>query len=113
MPTARYDSRRTAILDNQMYKELYDKHGKKFFKIYRTGMLKYPTLEEIKMLNIRGHRWSYGDRYDKLASKYYGDPRFWWVIAWFNKKPLEQDLRRGQVLNIPFPLEYVLDFMGA
>ena len=111
--TSRYDGRREAILDNPMYKELDERRGKKFFKIYRTGMLKYPTAEEIKLLSFRTHRWAYGDRYEKLSSRYYGEPRFWWVIAWFNKKPLEQDLKKGQLLNVPFPLEYVLDFMNV
>ncbi len=113
MPISRFEGRQKAILDSPNYKEWYQNKGRKFFKIYRSGMLKYPTVEEIKQLSIRSHRWTYGDRYDKLASSYYGEPQLWWVIAWFNKQPIEQNLRRGQILNIPFPLEYVLDYMDA
>jgi len=53
-----------------------------------------------------------GDRFEKLAAQFYDDPEMWWVIAAFNKKPAEFLLSPGDIINIPLPLEYILDYMG-
>jgi hypothetical protein len=46
-----------------------------------------------------------GDRLDLLANDYYGDPRYWWIIA------NENDIGKGTIippvgirLRIPYPL---------
>ena len=47
------------------------------------------------------------DRVDSLANLFYGDERFWWVIAWANDlELLPTDLNVGAVITIPDP-EYV------
>ena len=56
--------------------------------------------------------WSQGDRFWRLASKFYGDPSYWWIIAWFNQKPTEASVKRGEVLLIPTPLNKVLEVAG-
>ena len=51
------------------------------------------------------------DRSDLLASKYYGDPVLWWVIALANDREIFQTgLNVGEVLRIPSP-RYVLQEM--
>jgi hypothetical protein len=47
-----------------------------------------------------------GDRLDLLANDYYGDPRYWWIIA------NENDIGKGTIippvgirLRIPYPLD--------
>ena len=54
--------------------------------------------------------WGVGFRFYKLASKYYNDTSLWWVIPWFNQKPLESDFKPGDPVMIPLPLERVLNF---
>ena len=49
-----------------------------------------------------------GDRYFKLAYEYYGDSKLWWVIAWYNQKPSEADVKNGDTIFIPLPLDKVL-----
>jgi hypothetical protein len=36
----------------------------------------------------------------------------WWVIGWFNKKPAESDLKIGDKVLIPMPLEKILEYYG-
>lgn len=50
------------------------------------------------------HLVSQGDRLDLLASRYYGDPTLWWVIAVANGLDLPQvDLNVGDSIRIPSP----------
>ena len=58
------------------------------------------------------HIWKSGDRFFKLASRHYGDPELWWVIAWFNKIPTESHAKKGQVILIPKPIAKVLTYLG-
>lgn len=48
------------------------------------------------------------DKLNKIAFKEYGDPKFWWIIAWFNGKPTDFDFKPGDEVYIPHPLEEVL-----
>ena len=60
--------------------------------------------------DVEEEYWGVGFRFYKLADKYYGDPSLWWVIPWFNQKPLESDFQAGDPVMIPMPLEKVLSF---
>jgi len=60
--------------------------------------------------DIEEEYWGVGFRFYKLADKYYGDPSLWWIIPWFNQKPLESDFEAGDPVMIPLPLESVLGF---
>jgi nucleoid-associated protein YgaU len=45
-----------------------------------------------------------GDRLDRLANRFYGDPVLWWVIAAANDlEILPTDLNDGSFLRIPSP----------
>lgn len=79
---------------------------------YRTDTLKYPSLEERVNMGINTEIWKYGSRLYKYAQIYYGDPSYWWVIAWYNKIGTENELNFGDPIQIPGPLEYVLTTYG-
>lgn len=111
--TSRYDLRRTAINENNMYDNLFKNRGVNYIEQYRTGLLKYPTAKEIGNLTIINKTWTRGDHYYKLANQYYGNPIYWWVIAHFNQKPLESDIAFGNIIRIPTPLETVLTYYGV
>lgn len=66
---------------------------------------------EKNFIDSRGHIWSQGDKYYKLADEYYQDPDFWWIIAWFNLAPTEAHLNIGDLIQIPIDLETVLSFV--
>ena len=52
--------------------------------------------------------WTTGTKYFKLADQYYGDPQYWWVIAWYNLRPLDTDFNLGDIVIVPTPLEALL-----
>jgi hypothetical protein len=57
------------------------------------------------------HVWKTGDRYFKLSSQYYGRPDLWWIIAFYNQKPTEGHVKRGELIKIPLPIEQVLYYI--
>jgi len=109
----RYANREILINNNESYRQLLKERGLKYFRQFGTADLTYPTVDQIRTLKIIPHVWRVGDKYYKVAHKYYGDSRLWWVVAWFNKKPTEGHLKTGDVLNIPTPLETTLSYYGV
>tara|TARA_R110002110_G_scaffold74516_1_gene197161 strand:- start:273 stop:629 length:357 start_codon:yes stop_codon:yes gene_type:complete len=80
---------------------------------FLTPKFTWPTQAQLQALNIEREVWETGSRFYKLAAKYYGDSSLWWIIAWFNQKPLETDFAAGDVVMIPLPLDRVLTFFEA
>lgn len=72
----------------------------------KTLRLNEPTEEELKTeLSFLERIFSQGDRMYKYASEIYGDSDYWWVIAWFNKKPTDSHCKIGETIYIPVPLD--------
>ncbi|MAF26061.1 hypothetical protein CL634_10890 [bacterium] len=109
---SRYENRLTAINTNERYRSFFKDRNINFIEQFRTPKLKHPTPDQIRKLEMIGHIWSVGDRYYKLAHTYYKNERMWWVIAWFNQKPTESHLEIGDVIQIPLPLDRVLNYLG-
>ena len=97
----------------EYYKYLRSKRNIKTVNHYATPILKNPTVGERTSLAVDTHIWSLGDRYYKLAHKYYGDSSFWWVIAWYNAVPVEADLSFGDLIEIPVNLSSALEILGV
>jgi nucleoid-associated protein YgaU len=113
MSGKRFDNRVTKVNSHEMYKELFEKRNvPQGVSQYSTPVLKYPDANQIQSLTRLSHIWKYGDRYYKLAHEYYGDPKLWWVIAWYNKSPTEAHNSLGDTLYIPFPLEKIYNYFG-
>jgi hypothetical protein len=109
----RYDGRMIFRTSNDLYAEDLKKRGLKQFRYFETPRFEEFDEEELFEIEEMGHVWSMGDRYYKLASKYYNDPEKWWVIAWYNSKPTEAHLKIGDVISIPTPLWKVLSLLGV
>jgi len=107
----RNDRRRIRKNKNRLYREMFRERGVKHIMQFMTPNLKHPTVEQIRTLDRRGHIWVRGDRFYKLAHKYYGKPEYWWVIAWFNQTPTEAHVEIGDVIKIPLPLHKVFDML--
>ena len=58
------------------------------------------------------YRPKYGERLDKLAAEYYGNPNNWWVIASFNRKPTESHAKHGDIIRIPKDLSLALQVVS-
>ena len=107
---ARYKS--SKIFNNSLdyYEYLRENRNIKIIDHYATPILKNPTIAERTRIISNSHIWSFGDRFYKLADQYYGNSEYWWVIAWFNKKPTEGHLKLGDLILIPTPLDKILNY---
>jgi hypothetical protein len=80
---------------------------------YETPILAHPSIPARSKLIADKYVWGYGDRFYNLANKYYGDPQYWWIIAWYNALPTEADIKNGDLISIPINLEKVLEVLGV
>ena len=110
--TSRYDNRTIMINNDIMYREQFISRDVTRVRQFRTSAIRYPTEEEMERFSIMSHVWTLGDRFYKLANHYYGDPRVWWVIPWFNQKGLESDFVLGDTILIPQPLDEALTYFN-
>jgi nucleoid-associated protein YgaU len=108
---SRYASKKVMRNNTTQYRKMLKERGLKHVDQFGTPMLRHPTAGEISSLDVLGHIWKQGDRYFKLAHKHYGNAEFWWVIAWYNKRPTESHVKIGDTIAIPTPLEKVLNYM--
>jgi nucleoid-associated protein YgaU len=107
---ARYDSTRKGTNSGEFYEELREIRNVKKLEQYRTPEFPILTAKVRRRFSSRRHIWSTGDSYWKLASKHYGDPKLWWIIAWYNEKPTESHVETGMLILIPTPVEEVVSF---
>jgi nucleoid-associated protein YgaU len=103
----------TIINDTDFYRELRERRGVKQIEQFTTPRLRQPTVSDRMRLKTSTHIWKYGDRFYNLAHQYYGDARYWWVIAWFNGIPTEAEANTGDVLEIPLNISEALLVLGA
>lgn len=107
----RYENR--VIMNNNLeqYTELLNKKLLKNIKQYETAKYVVDYKSIINNTYIIERIWSVGDKYYKLSSEYYGDPKDWWVIALYNSKPTEHHVKIGDRIKIPTPLNKVLNYI--
>lgn len=55
--------------------------------------------------------WTQGTKLWKLAADHYGDGTLYWVIGLYNEKPTDAHWKPGDVVYVPFPLEYVMAYL--
>jgi hypothetical protein len=108
----RYNKQNIFTNEEKTYKRFLKTRGLTLVRQYDTPKFRFPDQNNIGNFSSIQHIWSMGDRYFKLASEYYSDPKMWWVIAFYNKKPTEFHINMGEVIYIPTPLETVLFYMG-
>ena len=98
---SRYKKRAKAVNDNEMYDKLFEKRGIRKIIQYRSPTAINIPQEVLDSIDTYEYTWSYGDFFWRLAAQYYGDPKLWWVIASFNRKPTEGHVKLGEVIYIP------------
>tara|TARA_R110002110_G_scaffold166191_1_gene366792 strand:- start:133 stop:477 length:345 start_codon:yes stop_codon:yes gene_type:complete len=107
-------NRSKAMNTAEAYRQLRKSRGKENFIVqYRSPEIAYPTQDEHAELEFTRHIWKIGDRFYKLSHEHYGDSRYWWAIALFNKTPTESHVGLGQTIFIPLPLERLLLHCGV
>jgi len=108
---SRFSNRRLLKNNLEEYEEFFEDRNVKQITHFGTGVLKYPSVGQVSTLQSVQKVWTVGDRYYKVAAEYYGNPRLWWVIAHYNKKPTEADVRVGDIIYIPLPLERIMSYI--
>ena len=109
---SRYNSIEPLLNDIDQYEPLRKKRGLKYLNQLPLKPMHHPTLLQRVATATEPHLWSTGDHFYKLAHKYYGDPKYWWVIAWYNGYPTEGDMRLGALIDIPLDLTDALEILG-
>ena len=84
---------------------------KKRIKYFTTPVLKHPTKGQRASIHKAQHIWRETDSFWKLAAHYYGDPVYWWIIAWYNQAPTESHLVAGEKIFIPTSLSHALQIL--
>ena len=110
---SRYDTRNILRTDNDLYEKKLKDRKLNHFRYFGTPRFEEIDEEDLEDIEEIGHTWALGDRYYKLAHKYYGDPEMWWIIAWYNQKPTEAHLNIGDTVRIPTPLFRIRTILGA
>ena len=111
MAISRYKKTKLSIVDKSVYKEILKNRPTKNLQVISFERFKELKVSELLGLSLETHIWGPSDRFYKLSNKYYGSPVYWWIIAYFNHTPLESDVRVGQKMLIPVPLERILEAM--
>ena len=111
MSLSRYNKRRIYknLSRDYAYSDIFRKRGLVTPQQFVVANFKALSKEEVFNLSIETKVWTIGEKYFKLAHEYYGDPTYWWLIAWFNQRPLESDFTPGEIVEIPTPLEMILE----
>jgi|TARA_Y100000034_G_scaffold18667_1_gene20731 hypothetical protein len=110
---SRYRNDQILLNSSEYYKPLRETRGLKVIRQYETPMLTNPSVADRTRITADTYLWGYGDRLYKLAYQYYGDARFWWVIAWWNGIPAESEIPNGAVIAIPINIEDALKALGV
>ncbi len=107
----RYNSRIVSTNEQEQYQEQFERRGIKKIVQYESPSFVYPSKEILSSLTIIEHVWTESDRLYKVADRYYGDSKLWWVVAKFNNLPTESHIKIGYVLRIPLPVDRLLSVM--
>jgi hypothetical protein len=111
MAFTRYATRGLIVNDKESYREaFFDQRDIQKLVQFDTARFYYPTFQERGQMALSTLTWSATSKLYNLANEFYGDPRLWWLIAWFNQKPTEAHFKVGDVFYVPSNLTEVLDF---
>ena len=82
--------------------------------LIQTGTTEFviPTENQLKNIQYVNETWSLGKRLYKLSFQYYGDSKYWWLIALYNGIATEAEIKFGDVVKVPVPLDIVLNLYG-
>tara|TARA_B100000131_G_C17655360_1_gene425855 strand:- start:52 stop:387 length:336 start_codon:yes stop_codon:yes gene_type:complete len=104
--------RSIATNNEDMYKKVFDKKGVKSIIQYATPVHKRPTDERLENVRYQSYVWSAGDRFWRLADRFYGDKNYWYLIARFNNKPTEAHIETGETIKIPLNVAEAVQVLG-
>ena len=108
----RHGSEDIVVNEEDFYDEFFDQRNVSRITHYRSPRWPPINAKIVARFNSQRHVWKLGDKYYKLAAQYYGDPKLWWAIAWYNQKPTEGHVKPGDIVFIPTPLGRLLTYFN-
>jgi len=108
--SSRYANTKFFTNTNMLYDLVFENRGVSEISQFGTTTYTPLSVAAYKNLSVSTHMWQTGDRLEKLASMYYGDPKMWWVIARYNSKPTDSHYKFGDTLLIPTPLTLIVNY---
>jgi len=110
----RYNNRASiGLTEFDFPKQIKTLRGLHHVRVFSTPRFNRLTDEQYEHLDFDSHVWTRGDRLYKLAYDYYGDARYWWVIALFNQSPTEHHFDIGDEILIPASPELIANLLGV
>ncbi len=109
---SRYKRRKIAFNDVYKEQEIFDKRGVEKIDQYTTPRLKNPSEEQIDQIDYFLYDFKQGDRFFKLARRFFNDHNLWYLIAIFNRKPTEAHVKPGEKLKIPTNIAQAIEVLG-
>ena len=103
---SRYSKTAIRSLQNNLYYYYLQNRNLNKINHYETPRLK--NLRSFQNLKVINHTWIDGDRFMKLADRYYSEPTLWCVIAYYNLTPTELYVIPGMNIQIPYPIEDII-----
>jgi nucleoid-associated protein YgaU len=112
MSFSRYQKRnkRTISLDN--FREQVNSQENNVITHYESSQ---NILDKTKQnFSYTEYQWKYGDKLYKLAQRFYGDSKLWWVIAHVNMRPTDSHYKPGDTVIIPSntQLSQIIEMLG-
>ena len=108
---SRNKNRKKMVNTTHVHKDLREGRDVPWIKHYSTPIMTRLTKAQRSSLIKVQHIWKTGDKFYKLADRYYGNPNYWWIIAWYNHAPTEAHVKAGWPLLIPLPLEKIISYV--
>ena len=112
MPLNRLSSREIFKNTDIHYDEQFKKRDISGINQFDTAVIEFPANQILAGLSYDTRIWQVGDRLHKIAHEVFGDSRYWWVVAQFNKKPTDHHFQVGDIYYVPLNLEDVLNSFG-
>jgi len=109
---SRYLRRKKAINNEQQYDKIFEKRGVKKITQFRSPFDIFIDQEVLDSIDCHRVVWTSGESYERLAQRFYGNFKQWWVIAAFNRKPTESHAKHGDVIRIPKDLSIALQVVS-
>ena len=111
MAFSRYNNTPIFLNDDPNYKNVFFRN-RDMQETYQYSLLnlRYPSLDAMGNLTNVGLVWGATDKLYNISNQYYGEPNYWWIIAWYNKKGSEAEFEVGEIYYVPLPLEDLLEY---
>ena len=108
----RYRNYKLAENDLSFYSKQLKARGKKKIIQIRPRPLGSLPDSVKRRLTIVERDWAVDTKLYKLADEVYGDPDLWWVIGYYNNKPIDASWNVGDIVEIPVPASLILETLG-